>query len=176
VVCHGDLVSADNYVSTHAQADAALRQLETVSPSASVLVCGHTHHAAVFVPTSGFQSVSVPAERNLDGARRCLINPGAVGQSRDGKVVARYAVLDVERRMVSFREVPYEHAATIRKLRRARLVARVILLPPRGISLRIERWKTRRSRRWAARRSQAVHPIEEQLSETSAAARSVAAP
>jgi diadenosine tetraphosphatase ApaH/serine/threonine PP2A family protein phosphatase len=140
-----------------------------------VLVCGHTHHAALFVPTSGFQKMSVPAERSFDGARRCLINPGAVGQSRDARIVARYAVLDVERRKVSFREVPYEHAATIRKLRRAKLVPRVVLLPPRGISLRIESWKARRSRRWAARR-QAVRPAEERLSETFAVARSGGAP
>ena len=154
VVCHGDLLSADTYVSTREQAEHALAQLRAHWPQATVLVCGHTHHAALFTPASGFRQVSGPADHDLDRAPPCIINPGAVGQSRDTEPLARYAVLDLEGQTVSFRELPYEHLATIRKLRQAGLVARVVLLPPRGLWRRVEAYRARCARYWAARRSE----------------------
>jgi putative phosphoesterase len=134
VVCHGDLDSADTYVSTPGQAEAALAQLRARHPSAEVLVCGHTHHAALFTK---------PPLR--------LINPGSVGQARDGKPLASYALLDTASGRVSFHSVAYDHGATLRKLRAARLVAQVTLEPPQGVWRRVERYKTRWARYWAER-------------------------
>ena len=153
VVCHGDLANADTYVSTRERAQEALGQLRAISPGAAVLVCGHTHHAALFTPDRGFHLVTRPGDHDLARARPCLINPGAVGQSRDTQILARYAILDVERQTVSFRELPYDHLTTIRKLRQARLVARVVLLPPRGLWRRVEAYKARWARHRVARRS-----------------------
>ena len=150
VVCHGDLSSADTYVSTREKAEVALAQLRAISPDAAVLVCGHTHHAALFTLDGGFRPVTSPSDHDLARVHPCLVNPGAVGQSRDGQPLARYAVLDHERETVSFRELPYDHRMTIRKLRQARLVARVVLLPPRGLWRRVEAYKTR----WARYRAQ----------------------
>jgi len=153
VVCHGDLSSADTYVSTREQAEEALAQLRAFSPEAAVLVCGHTHHAALFTPDRGFRLVSTPGDHELGRAHPCLINPGAVGQSRDSQLFARYAVLDVEGQTISFRALPYDHLTTIRKLRQARLVARVVLLPPRGLWRRVEAYKTRWARYRAERQT-----------------------
>jgi predicted phosphodiesterase len=151
VVCHGDLESADTYVSTRERAEEALAQLRVRYPAAEVLVCGHTHHAALFTRESGFQLVDRPGERRLPAAGQCLINPGAVGQARGGVPLASYALLDMERRRVSFHAVAYDHAATIRKLRAANLVAQVTLEPPRGVWRRVERYRTRWARYWAER-------------------------
>ena len=148
VVCHGDLASADNYVSTREQAEAALAQLRSRYPSAEVLVCGHTHRAALFTRKGGFENLSGAVRRF---APPCIINPGAVGQARDGGASARYAVLDTTRRLVSFREVRYDYAATLRKLRAAKLVAQVVLEPPQGVWRRVERYKARWARYWAER-------------------------
>jgi len=145
VVCHGDLASADTYVSTRERAEAALAQLRARHPSAEVLVCGHTHHAALFTPESGFRIV------NELPAGPCIINPGAVGQARGGAPLASYALLDMEHRRVSFHAVPYDYGATIRKLGAAKLVAQVTLEPPRGVWRRVERYKTRWARYWAER-------------------------
>ena len=149
VVCHGDLESADTYVSTRERAEAALAQLRARHPSAEVLVCGHTHHAALFTRDAGFRRVDGAAEYAF--AAPCIINPGAVGQARDAAPLARYAVLDAERRRVSFRAVPYDHGTTIRKLRAAKLVAQVTLEPPQGVWRRVERYKARWARYWAER-------------------------
>jgi predicted phosphodiesterase len=151
VVCHGDLESADTYVSTRERAEEALAQLRERHPAAEVLVCGHTHHAALFTRDSGFQVVDRPGERRLPAAGHCVINPGAVGQARSATPLASYALLDMERRRVSFHTVAYDYGATIRKLRAAKLVAQVTLEPPRGIWRRVERYKTRWARYWAER-------------------------
>jgi predicted phosphodiesterase len=148
VVCHGDLTSADTYVSTAKQAEQALAELRSRHPSAEVLVCGHTHHAALFTRKHGFE-LARAGERAF--VPPCLINPGAVGQARDPVPSARFAVLDTERRRVSFRQVHYDYATTLRKLRAARLVAQVVLEPPRGVWRRVERYKARWARYWAER-------------------------
>src|SRR3954469_8395274 len=65
VICHGDLTNADTYVSTPERAEAALAQLGAQHPSAEVLVCGHTHHAALYTHARGFQVVNAPCEHEL---------------------------------------------------------------------------------------------------------------
>jgi putative phosphoesterase len=149
VVCHGDLESADTYVSTREQAEQAMAQLRARQPSAEVLVCGHTHHAALFTREEGFRHVTDGAECTV--AFPCLVNPGSVGQARDGEPLASYALLDSERRRISFRRVAYDHQTTLRKLRAAKLVAQVVLQPPQGVRRRVERYKARWARYWAER-------------------------
>lgn len=151
VVCHGDLASADSYVSTGERAEQALAQLRARHPSAKVLVCGHTHHAAIFTCRVGFRLAHAPSDHQLDAGGAALINPGAVGQSRDPRPLARYALLDTACRRVSFRAVPYEHHKTLRKLRAAKLVPQVVLEPPRGIWRQVEKYKARWARYWAER-------------------------
>jgi diadenosine tetraphosphatase ApaH/serine/threonine PP2A family protein phosphatase len=62
---------------------------------------GHTHVPATF--------------RTGDG--KIMINPGSVGQPRDGDPRAAYALLDVEAVTVEFRRVEYDVAATQRRMR-----------------------------------------------------------
>jgi predicted phosphodiesterase len=150
VVCHGDLESADTYVSTDAGARRALEQLDRLRPGARILVCGHTHHAALFAERMGFISCARVTDFRLPRRETCLLNPGAVGQARDDRPLARYAVVDLERGIVSYAALEYDHATTVRKLRQRRLVARVVLPPSHGVAGRIEHWKMRAARRWAS--------------------------
>jgi predicted phosphodiesterase len=154
VVCHGDLSSADRYVSTPERASAALEQLRWLRPDARVLICGHTHQQAFFTPRVGFVAAAKDEERKLPQDEACLINPGAVGQERRPRPtreppLARYAWLDLARGSVCYRAVPYDHATTLRKLRRAGLVAQVVLTPPHGLQRHLERVKLS----WARRRA-----------------------
>lgn len=151
VVCHGDLESADAYVSTPERAQAALAQLRAEHREADVLVCGHTHHAALFTSEQGFRLIGTAGEHDFAAGHACLINPGSVGQAREGEPLASYAVLDTERRRVSFRRAAYDYETTVRKLREAKLVAQVVLKPPRGVWRRVERYKARWARYWAER-------------------------
>jgi len=151
LVCHGDLASADTYVSTRERAEEAMAQLRARQPSAEVLVCGHTHHAALFTREGGFQLANGPGDCALPASGHCLVNPGAVGQARGTAPLASYALLDMERRRVWFREVAYDYRTTLRKLRGAKLVAQVVLQPPQGLWRRVERYKVRWARYWAER-------------------------
>jgi peptidoglycan/xylan/chitin deacetylase (PgdA/CDA1 family)/predicted phosphodiesterase len=149
VVCHGDLQNAGTYVSDRSRALTALQQLHELRPEAWLLVCGHTHQAMFFTEATSPVLAENDLELLLPESGACLINPGAVGQARDTRPLARYALLDLERRIVRYVGVPYDHPATLQKLRRAGLVARVAVPPPRGISRYVERLKARRARRWA---------------------------
>jgi predicted phosphodiesterase len=158
VVCHGDLTSADRYVSTVPRAHLALEQLRAFRPEARVLVCGHTHQQVFFTDAEGLRPMAPGDEAKLPADGGCLINPGSVGQERRERAtrerpLARYAWLDLERGSVWYCGVPYDHAATLRKLRRAGLVAQVVLTPSRGMQRHLERLKLSWARRRAARAS-----------------------
>lgn len=95
-LAHGSLDDPERYVAHRAD---ALRVLHAAGSRTVVL--GHTHR---------------PLDVR-DGDRR-LVNPGAVGQSRERRVVARGAVLDTGRNDVSFVGVPYDVERTRADLRR----------------------------------------------------------
>ena len=69
--------------------------------SASRCCVGHTHVPATF--------------RTRDG--KVMINPGSVGQPRDGDSRAAYALLELEAATIDFRRVEYDIAATQRRMR-----------------------------------------------------------
>lgn len=145
LVCHGTVDDADRYISDTESAVSALELVRRRFPKSSVMVCGHTHHAAVYSKEFGFGHAETESEFTLPHDSLCLINPGAVGQSRDGKSMARYAVLDMETRQAGFFGVRYDHAATIDKLRRAGLVPLIDLQRPVGLARYAEAVK----KRWA---------------------------
>jgi diadenosine tetraphosphatase ApaH/serine/threonine PP2A family protein phosphatase len=70
---------------------------------------GHTHLPAVFRDDAG----RVAALRVVDGTRlrlddrRCILNPGSVGQPRDGDPRACAMLLDTDAGEVEWRRVPY---------------------------------------------------------------------
>ena len=143
VACHGDLHSADCYVHNARLARGALGQLGQLRPGARLLVCGHTHRAMFFGEGRGLLEAAAGRTIDVSGTERCLINPGAVGQARNGEPLARYALLDLERQDVTWFALPYDHATTERKLRQRGLVARVVLTQPRSaLARRIEHLRT----------------------------------
>jgi hypothetical protein len=78
-----------------------------------------------------------------------LINPGAVGQSRDGTVHASFAVMDLERSVVTYLSLPYDSESTLEKLRRAGLVAKVVVGRAQGAARYLENARLRMVRRRA---------------------------
>jgi predicted phosphodiesterase len=92
------------YVLSEEAARAALRL--TSSP---VVLVGHSHVALTFSGGNGGVSGSVaPEGTEIDLSEgRWLLNPGSVGQPRDGDPRAAYVLLDLDRSRASFRRVPY---------------------------------------------------------------------
>jgi predicted phosphodiesterase len=101
--------------------EAALATLE-LADSPLVLV-GHSHVALQVVQAAGELDGGVAAadtELELEGVR-ALLNPGSVGQPRDGDPRAAYVLLDLEAQRATFRRVEYDVERTQREMREAGL-------------------------------------------------------
>lgn len=71
---------------------------------------GHTHIPAAFVLADDRISVVRPRDGDqlaIAGVRT-LLNPGSVGQPRDGDPAASYCILDPEAELASWHRVPYD--------------------------------------------------------------------
>ena len=89
---------------------------------------GHTHVPIIFRAEEGRVEV-VPAQPGGPvsvNAGRLLINPGSVGQPRDGNPASSYAVIDTDAETAEFRRVRYDIDRTQRLMRDADLPPRLI--------------------------------------------------
>jgi diadenosine tetraphosphatase ApaH/serine/threonine PP2A family protein phosphatase len=84
---------------------------------------GHTHIPVAFVEDDGRVDVAAPGrESRLElRGRRALINPGSVGQPRDGDPDASFMILEPEAGIVTWHRVPYDIAAVQATMRAAGL-------------------------------------------------------
>ena len=89
---------------------------------------GHTHLPSAFLAAEHGPNVEVlrivpqPEEAlPLDGRMRMIINPGSVGQPRDGNPDAAFGIYDSSSREFQPRRVAYDVAATQQKMRAAKV-------------------------------------------------------
>lgn len=86
---------------------------------------GHTHLPVAFVEDDGRIEVVSPgdgSELELRG-RRALVNPGSVGQPRDGDPRSSWLVLDTDRDTVTWHRTTYDIAAVQASMRAVGLPA-----------------------------------------------------
>ena len=127
---HGSALDEDEYLVSLRD---ALEPLLT--DSAPVTFFGHTHLQGGFVAQDDLSEVYRPGYRTVGQAessdwplhreRRYLINPGSVGQPRDGDWRAAFAVFDSDGWIVSFYRVPYDLRVAQEKILAARLPQRL---------------------------------------------------
>lgn len=88
-----------------------------------LVLVGHSHAALhVVLRGSELEGGAAPNGTVLGlGEARWLLNPGSVGQPRDGDPDAAYLVLDLEARTATFRRASYDVARTQAEMREARL-------------------------------------------------------
>jgi predicted phosphodiesterase len=110
------------YITSPSVAAANLASFETW-----LCVFGHTHLPIIFrADESRVEMLSATAGDPVPlDARRALINPGSVGQPRDGIPAAAYLLLDDHDATVEFRRVAYDIARTQRLMRDAGLPPRL---------------------------------------------------
>jgi len=120
-ICHGSIPDPDHYTVTPLDAVLSLEAMET-----AVAFFGHTHYAEWFAST---RDGRLPAEHptpsggslRIQEGVRYLINPGAVGQPRDGNPKAGYAIYDTETNEVVIKRLAYDIAATAEQMEEAGL-------------------------------------------------------
>ena len=129
-IVHGAAKDEDEYVFAPAQALDSL--LEATTP---VTFFGHTHLQGGFTFRDGqvevlhfkptdelhFTSMAVVAGTTY------LLNPGSVGQPRDGDIRAAFAIADIEHKAVEFWRVPYDIEAVQKRMAHAGLPEPLIL-------------------------------------------------
>jgi predicted phosphodiesterase len=130
VVAHGSLDDPQEYVLRVDQAAAQLRRLAEELPSAGILILGHTHRAFATDGTRTSPRIGARRSVSLKGAGPWLLNPGAVGQSRERLIRARFVVLDLEREEATFHAVRYDVRRSRALLRRHDQPAGSVHLPP----------------------------------------------
>lgn len=119
-ICHGSLADEDEYLLS---SGAARRSFELLGTSIGLF--GHTHLPTAFeIRPDGHvegRVIRKDATLKLDPTARYLLNPGSVGQPRDRNPEAAYAILDLTRRSIRFRRVPYDIEAAQDGIRKAGL-------------------------------------------------------
>lgn len=112
-LCHGSLRDPLwEYVTNPKSAAASLALAKT-----SHCCAGHTHVPSLYRAGSEQQPGRVAYEKPYPLAPRAFLNPGSVGQPRDGDPRAAYAVIDVEARSVTFHRSTYRIEETQRRIR-----------------------------------------------------------
>jgi predicted phosphodiesterase len=100
--------------------------------SAPLILVGHSHVAlALTLDGDDVAGGLAPAGTEADLNGRWLLNPGSVGQPRDGDPRAAWLLLDLERRFAAFHRVPYSIEDTQSEMRERGL--------PRALATRLER-------------------------------------
>ena len=99
----------------------------------SYCLVGHTHVPVIFRFLEQESKPTCEAERLWEtgthslGEGRLIINPGSIGQPRDGDSRASYAILDTKAGTLNLRRVPYNIAKTQQRMEKAKLPARLIV-------------------------------------------------
>lgn len=85
---------------------------------------GHTHVPVSFIRDTVVRGGTY-SKFKIDPGKKYFINPGSVGQSRDGVPKATYAIYDLEKRTVELRRLDYDIAKAQAKIRAAGLPNRL---------------------------------------------------
>lgn len=127
---HGAAEDEDRYVVSLQDAISAL-----ATADANVTFFGHTHIQGVFSLHAGLAENATPEYASignkenwkfqLETGTTYLINPGSVGQPRDGDWRAAFAVFDSEQRVVEFWRIPYDLRLAQERIFKANLPPRL---------------------------------------------------
>jgi predicted phosphodiesterase len=147
LVVHGALhpdPNDDLHLSTDSRVARSFSELATGRFGSKVCFFGHTHRPVIYEGDArGFRRIERESCR-LSSAAYYLINPGSVGQSRDGDERAAYALFDTATRTLELRRIEYDVESAERRARAAGL--RDAPPPPAG---RLGQWLERIMRRAA---------------------------
>ncbi len=120
---HGSVADEDEYVTCVSEAAPHFKQFDL-----PLAFFGHTHlQGGFFAKGSRVGSLpQVPAEESewtieLEPDLVYMVNPGSVGQPRDGDPRAAYAIYDSDRKLVTLRRVEYPVAKTALAIEQAGL-------------------------------------------------------
>ena len=107
-ICHGSPLDEDLYVVADIDAARSISVART-----PICLFGHTHVAiSAWMDVQRCLDIDAPQGHpefptTISAESKYLINPGSVGQPRDGDSRAAYAIADLERKVVTLYRVAY---------------------------------------------------------------------
>ena len=111
---HGSPGHRDDYIVDWLD---AMRQVEIlVKNGISICFFGHSHRTSLFSERGASQPVTPGSVHDLRRMDRYFINPGAVGQPRDGDPRAAFGLFDSDKMTFEFCRVEYDVEACARKV------------------------------------------------------------
>ena len=114
-ICHGAPFDEDAYIFDELDARHAFE-----AATAPVCFYGHTHFAVVFRMVKDLLEIVSPPDGEtaltIEPQSRYLVNPGSVGQPRDGDPRAAYAIYDTETKRLDLIRLPYPLEITQEKM------------------------------------------------------------
>jgi predicted phosphodiesterase len=115
-ICHGAPYDEDAYIFDEADARLALN-----TSRHQLCLFGHTHYPVTFELsdesfTSAGPAADSEARLDLRDGVKYLLNPGSVGQPRDGDPRAAYAIVDTQSKCVELFRLMYPLEVTQRKI------------------------------------------------------------
>jgi predicted phosphodiesterase len=120
---HGALTHEDDYIFTEADADENF-----VLTDKAITFFGHSHFPVVFSSNGrgdALQATSYEFDEFIavkcESGKKLLVNPGSVGQPRDGDARASFAIWDADRSRIEFYRVEYDVKRTQERMRAADL-------------------------------------------------------
>ncbi len=115
LLVHGAPEDRDRYILGRQDLFWHVRRLRR-HPGLEICFFGHTHIPLLATDNKVHLATGTPL--SLDGAGPYLVNPGSVGQPRDGNPRASFVLWDDARRTLEFVRVPYDVQASQREIRR----------------------------------------------------------
>ena len=131
VCVHGALHPEPNpilHLSNAARIELSFERLRSGAFGSNVCFFGHTHRAVAYMHDGQRIHTLAPDELELRASASYLVNPGSVGQPRDGDARAAFAVLDTVQRRVSFHRVEFDMHACLQRAQQADLLYRPTLV------------------------------------------------
>jgi predicted phosphodiesterase len=122
---HGSIHDTNRYILYMNDAADNFTLLDGMGIFLRVGFFGHTHVRAVLYYYQRAVSVDLASDLKLAEEKRYLINPGSVGQPRDGDPRASFLVYDADDHRVTFNRVEYDVHACQGKIIRAGLPSRL---------------------------------------------------
>lgn len=123
LLCHGTPFDEDEYLLSDDAVGASFRTLAREHPAARVCLHGHTHAPAAIELQGGRWRRLAGSPIRLAPSARYLLNPGSVGQPRDGNPRASFGILDLCRGSWRVVRVRYDVDGARAKIVGARLPA-----------------------------------------------------
>ena len=114
LICHGSPMDEDLYILYESSVEASFQYIHTYYRDIKICFFGHTHIPAV-IEENGKVYTPPPVFRPEE--KRCyLINPGSVGQARDGIPLASFGLFNDEKGTYEHFRIPYPLEVTQKKI------------------------------------------------------------